>query len=199
MLTLTEEWCVSDKSCHAQVNGWWQVSFTLRNPVRIPLGARLQLGEHSLAIWKQADERVSCLVMPSPNPPDLTQPLYVQHRGETLTDIPAEASVLVVGKALGIADALRFCQEYPRLTPNTLVLLSADVFPFVIKPARYMVSWLPEAIGACPLLEDWGFANRLFCAESAGCHPEPIDNWLNQQLDTVNHETPHRFDRVLRF
>jgi hypothetical protein len=187
MLTSEREWDVFDKSCHAQGNGWWQVSFTLRNPVRIPLGARFQLGEHRLAIWKQEGERVSCLVTPSANPPDLTQPLCLHHHGAALPEFSTEETLLITGKALGIADALRFCHEQPNLAPNALILLSADTFPFVIKPARFMVSLIPEAIGACPLLEDWGFANRLFSLHSPiGCYDSEMETWLQQHQILVN-------------
>jgi hypothetical protein len=72
------------------------------------------------------------------------------------------------------------------------VILVATKFD-VIKPARFMVSQLPEAIGACALLEDWGFANRLFGAQM-GCYDTSLAQWL--QESTRNHS---EFDRIVSF
>jgi hypothetical protein len=88
------------------------------------------------------------------------------HAGQPLPHLDSQQPLLIMGEDLGIADALRTAGQLKKLAAHSLVLLSADQFPCIIKPAKFMLPELPELIACCPLLEDWGFANRL--ASKAG-------------------------------
>lgn len=160
-------------------NGWMQVSFTLNLPFTLELGARLQWGETLLAPWRVQDAHIDCLCMTAvDNAVQAT--IELVHAGQALPHLDSQQPLLITGEGLGIADALRAASHLKRLAGNSLVLLSADRFPCIIKPAKFMVEALPNAIAACPLLEDWGFANRLVHAELPGCIDSNLDELIQQ-------------------
>lgn len=78
---------------------------------------------------------------------------------------PVTSNLLLIGSGLSMASVFYFAKQrsLEKHRGKTLALLhSADTFPFTIKPARFMVPNMPtEAIGACPLIEDWQIGNRL--------------------------------------
>ncbi len=164
----------------------------LADTTEILPSARFALGEHLLAPWRITERQLSCLALPSATPPDVQAEGAWVSSGQQV-NIDADLSLLITGTDLGIADVLLLCQQIPVIANHALILLSAETFPFVIKPARFMVSQLPEAIGACALLEDWGFANRLFGAQM-GCYDTSLAQWL--QESTRNHS---EFDRIVSF
>lgn len=152
-------------SVMALPNGWTQVSFTLNLPFTLELGARLQWGETLLAPWRVQDAHIDCLCMTAPNN-TARAAIELVHAGQPLPHLDSQQPLLIMGEDLGIADALRTAGQLKKLAAHSLVLLSADQFPCIIKPAKFMLPELPELIACCPLLEDWGFANRL--ASKAG-------------------------------
>lgn len=160
-------------------NGWTQVSFTLNMPFTLELGARLRWGEALLAPWRVQDAHIDCLCMTAV---DNTAQAAIElvHAGQPLPHLDSQQPLLITGEGLGIADALRAASQLKMLAAHSLVLLSADQFPCVIKPAKFMVESLPNGIAACPLLEDWGFANRLVHAELPGCIDSNIDELIQQ-------------------
>lgn len=164
----------------ALANGWQQVSFSLTLPFTLEVGTRLALGHTLLAPWRINGQHIDCLVQPNDAAIDLTQSITLTHQGQALPHIAADQALLITGENLGIADAILSASLLKHQAEQTLVLLSAESFPCVIKPARFMVSTLPQAIAACPLLEDWGFANRLINDQLPGCLPTPIAQWTKQ-------------------
>ena len=155
------------------------MSFSLTMPFALELGARLQWGEALLAPWRVQDALIDCLCMSAP---DNTAQAAIElvHAGQPLPHLDTHQPLLITGEGLGIADALRTASQLKNLAAHSLVLLSADQFPCVVKPAKFMVEPLPNAIAACPLLEDWGFANRLVHAELPGCIDSNIDELIQQ-------------------
>lgn len=162
-------------------NDWTQVSFTLNMPFTLELGARLRWGEALLAPWRVQDAHIDCLCMTTL---DNTAQAAIElvHAGQPLLHLDTHQPLLITGEGLGIADALRAASQLKMLAAHSLVLLSADQFPCVIKPAKFMVESLPNAIAACPLLEDWGFANRLVHAELPGCIDSNIEELIQQPV-----------------
>lgn len=71
----------------------------------------------------------------------------------------------------------------------TVVFLEGEVFPFVIKPARFWAPEMPdEAIGASALLEDWQIMNRIASTELLpGCFHgylvELLEAWASRMPD----------------
>lgn len=156
-------------------NGWAQVSFTLNIPFTLEIGARLSWHGATLAPWRIQGAHIDCLCLDKLKADAINAPIQLIHAGQALPHLNAEQPLLITGEGLGIADVLLSCSQLKPFASNSLVLLSADYFPCIIKPAKFMVEALPNAIAACPLLEDWGFANRLVHAELPGCIDLPLD------------------------
>jgi hypothetical protein len=174
-------------------NGWWQVSFTLTLPFTLEMGARLHMGETLLAPWRINGQHIDCLALPKIDKPDATQAILLAHQGTPLPHIDANQPLLIMGENLGIADALFAAHHLKHHAAQCLVLLAGESFPCTIKPARFIVSELPNLIAACPLLEDWGFANRL-ATESGqvGC----FEGNLTQLLQQLNNTTTIKWQMI---
>jgi hypothetical protein len=170
------------------VNAYWQqLTLTLTKPLPLLTGARIACGAHLLAPWRQQGNLVDCLTL-SDSPLNPTQPLHLVQQGHALSHLNTDDRLLLTGVDLGIADALFACQQLHHHAHHTLVLLQADAFPCVIKPARFMVDALANLIAACPLLEDWGFANRLVSQqELPGCFQGNITSLLPQLAYITQH------------
>jgi hypothetical protein len=113
------------------------------------------------------------------------------HRAINLSqaDNDAPHPLLILASDTRIANALYLAKQRQTVAAKTLVLLGArQVFPFIVKPARFMMPTMPaEAIGACPLLEDWGIANRLASqAGQMGCYEGRLSDLLSEWLTTSN-------------
>ncbi|MGC9385656.1 MAG: hypothetical protein ACP5D0_01810 [Hydrogenovibrio sp.] len=79
-----------------------------------------------------------------------------------------------------------------------LILAAETGFPFTVKPARFLFPGFPsEAIGAAPLLEDWGLPNRLCHRQGLpGCYEgdlstlwqdwQPPEDWQHLDVDNLN-------------
>ncbi|MBE0493170.1 MAG: hypothetical protein IBX48_02410 [Thiomicrospira sp.] len=66
-----------------------------------------------------------------------------------------------------VFDAAKRWQQSPKPKAPMMALLHAQhAFMFQPKPAKFLVNINAQVIGAAPLLEDWGIANRL--ASTAG-------------------------------
>jgi hypothetical protein len=160
---------------------WKQVSFNCDIPLR--QGMRLRMGETRLAPWRWQGERVDCLALPDDLPLKINPDITIETEGTAIAALSGDSQYLLTGENLAIADALLLAQCYQESADQFLVLLAADSFPFTLKPARFMVSELPQLIAACPLLEDWGFANRL--ASEAGL-PGCFEGNLTELLIQLN-------------
>lgn len=159
-------------------NGWVQVSFTLNTPFKLEFGARLSWQGATLAPWRVQEAHIDCLCAIAPSTNHLNTTVQLIQVGQALPHLNTHQPLLITAEGLGIADALRAASQLKQLAPNALALLSAESFPCIIKPAKFMVEAFPNAIAACPLLEDWGFANRLVHADLPGC----IDSTLNELI-----------------
>jgi len=175
-------------------NGWLQVSFTLTVPFALEIGSRLRIGKTRFAPWRVDGQKVDCLALPTTNEPDITQAITLEHQGTPLPHVDANQSLLITGENLGIADALIAAHHLKQDAVHCLVLLAGDSFPCIIKPARFMVPSLPNLIAACPLLEDWGFANRLASTTGlAGCFEGSLSE-LIQYTNLTTSTTHWHFD-----
>jgi dihydroorotate dehydrogenase electron transfer subunit len=89
-----------------------------------------------------------------------------------------------------IAQAFMLAKQCPIDISLSIILHSTHTFPFIIKPARFIMNDLPpEMIGCSELLEDWKIPNRLCSdADLAGCFDgnfqqlntqwQPPKNWV---------------------
>jgi dihydroorotate dehydrogenase electron transfer subunit len=79
---------------------------------------------------------------------------------------------LLIGGGVGIPPMIFLAERLRQQAVASFVIMGSEVpFPFPVKPSQIMVPGVPaEAIGAMPLLEDWGVASRLASRQGyAGC------------------------------
>lgn len=98
--------------------------------------------------------------------------------------------LLILAENLFMANAFALSKQRKLAKDNqqTVFLHTDDCFPFMVKPARFLMQSAPaEAIGASTLLEDWQVQNRLASDEQQpGCFhgslPELFAYWLEDNL-----------------
>jgi hypothetical protein len=115
------------------------------------------------------------------------------HPPKTATIIQPEANLLIIASGLEMANLFYLAKQRDstQSTGHTLALLhSEDSFPFTVKPARFLLPEMPaEAIGACPLLEDWKIGNRLASDLGLpGCFDGSLTDLLEQWIQYHNHQ-----------
>lgn len=158
--------------------GWHQISLTLSAPWVLEPGSRLQWGNCRLAPWRVNGTQLDCLCQQRPSDTDGAMPQLIK-QGNPLGHLPAHPSLLLAGNGLGMADVLLAASHLRTHTAQCLILLAGNTFPFQPKPARILVPELPQLIAANPLLEDWGFANRLISPDGLpGCFDGTLDDIL---------------------
>ncbi|WP_028485869.1 hypothetical protein [Thiomicrorhabdus chilensis] len=171
---MTQSYRFSNIQQTSQPGGFWLVSATLEEtPETANIGAVFHIKGHpevSLTLFQTHTNHLQLLsqqplperLLCSQTPIELIQesddamPMDVFHH---------QNSVLLLGADLGIAPLLHLARQASNRATgvSTLALLQAtENFPFMVKPARFMLGSMPaEAIGCCPLLEDWKIPNRL--------------------------------------
>ncbi len=106
-------------------------------------------------------------------PPQLVSVLGPIGRG--FVPHPQRPRVLAIGGGIGIPPMICLVEQLQsrRDAPwNPLVLMGSELpFPFRVRPSRILLPGMPaEAIGAMPLLEEWGVPSRLASrADLPGC------------------------------
>lgn len=181
----------SSPICTPQANGWQQISFTLNAPFPIEVGTRLQLGAWQLAPWRVDQQHIDCLAMPCEDPLTLSAPIHVIKQGKPLGHVEAQ-HILLSGQDLAIADIFLAASLLKHIAGQTLILMASNTFPFAIKPARFLVPALPNLIASCPLLDDWGFANRLASHDNLpGCHHGTLSELMEIYVRKNQIETFH--------
>ncbi len=119
---------------------------------------------------------------------ELPQALVLQQSVESPIQLPdANKNCVIVADQTYMANAFAMAkQRQLNSKASTVIFLEGDLFPFMIKPARFWVPEMPdEAIGASALLEDWEMMNRIASTELLpGCFhgtlPELIQAWAEK-------------------
>lgn len=163
---------------------WSQLSLRIPEMVDIALGTRFHIDNMTCAPWRIQGQQIDCLYMGTIDELSSIKSNTLHRHTPTQPRNPYQAT-LVIGEDLGIADCLMYCQHVKQsdcLQQDwPLILLKAESFPCMLKPARFMVNTFPQAIAACPLLEDWGFANRLLHDTLPGCLDMSVTEVIQQQ------------------
>ncbi|MDG6773780.1 hypothetical protein QCB45_05510 [Thiomicrorhabdus sp. ZW0627] len=155
-----------------QPGGFWLLTLDLNDSI-LPNGTTFYFDaypEISLSLFQAQQGKLHLLSMKA-LPDDLqnqSEPLILVSENPEI-ELPIKnltgTATLLLGSDLGIAPLFAQARQRTRSTDEKpyLALLHATAgFPFVIKPAQFMLPELPaEAIGSCPLLEDWNIPNRL--------------------------------------
>lgn len=149
-----------------QAGNHWLVSATLHQPLPQPLGLLFTLEGHAspLGLFSLEATKIQLLTTEA-LPFNSQEVLELTVLGSTWNPALIESNkpTILLGSELGIGPLFYLARQLKQESSQLLALLSSQhSFPFVIKPAQFMVSdFAPSAIGAAPLLEDWGIANRL--------------------------------------
>ncbi|HHT00573.1 MAG TPA: hypothetical protein ENK73_06935 [Thiomicrospira sp.] len=187
-----------------QTHGFWLLSFRLNEPLALPeaLAKAFYFSEAPevlLYLFQHADQ----------NPKNEYQFLSNQKLDDALlsqlTKLQSDSNqtlqlanntqpVLILANNLFMANAFAIAKQAGLLQNNYVhhvVLASDSQFPFVSKPARYLMPEMPpEAIGACTLLEDWNIQNRLVSKQGLpGCFEGDLvdffDYWLHSMQEKM--------------
>jgi len=88
-----------------------------------------------------------------------------------------QSPCIVLASEKFMGNAFAIAKQRHNLPQSTVVMISANRFPFQLKPARFWSPEMPdEAIGTSTLLEDWGVVNRMASSEMLpGCFHGQLD------------------------
>lgn len=150
-----------------QFNGYWLANFNCEQ--ELPYDFGFELGEHRLQLFSQKGRLCQFLSSSAIETPQTTLKLP-QNTPSPSLDQDENTTWLIQASDLKMATAFHIAQRYPQ-QPKVIILHATESFPFPVKPAMIMFPEFPaEAIGSCPLLEDWDIPNRLCASEGlAGC------------------------------
>lgn len=117
-----------------------------------------------LAKKKYLDEK-SIKTQKSPPPPPI---MVLSEQGKYLKK---GKTYLVLASDLKMAGAFHLLKEQKDKHHFIVIFHAREAFPFIVKPSQIMFHKFPhEAIGSCPLLEDWKQVSRLCSSQGlAGC------------------------------
>lgn len=160
-----------------QQNGYWLIELNVYDTPLAP-GDHFHLAQHALQAWLFSTKGHSSQWLSHiPWPQDLnTTSLNIQSYSVTIDWQRPQC-----WRVSGLAQAAVFAcaqqrQQHQIDTPMIALLHSREAFPFKPQPARFMLEFAAEAIGACPLLEDWGVAHRLASNQAlVGCLQSTFD------------------------
>ena len=159
----------------AQANGYWLIQFSLKEP--LPFAQSLGQGfflssasQTELYLFQHAEHNPSQhyqFLSNQPLPEEiLTRPgELISTNLTSITLADENQALLILGEDLAMANVFALAKQRTLVrtqAPTIAMLASQTSYPFILKPARYLMPEMPpEAMGACTLLEDWQVQNRL--------------------------------------
>lgn len=110
-----------------------------------------------------------------------------------ISALDANLPLLILGNNLHMANAFALAKHRISQSSKTItnaILASETAFPFMVKPARYLMDEMPtEAIGVSTLMEDWHIQNRLASQQDLpGCFDGSIDAMFTEWLMGKQHQ-----------
>ncbi len=180
-----------------QVGGWWLIQTQLNQTDLLPVGTEIRHDDGKALLFSQNGKQAGFLAQSNlafvNDKPNLTLHTPIQENDDThpWRFLPLKPNLLTPGKPivlfasdLNMASAFYLISQTKSQQSFMVILHASDSFPFVVKPARIMLdNFPPEAMGACPLLEDWHQLNRLCSTQGLpGCFDGDIKSlkqtWL---------------------
>jgi len=189
-----------------QLNGFWLIRFALNSeseplPMEAALGKAFYFPEapdSSLFLFQHSDHTSDKqLQFLSEHPLDtslLNQVTELRTDSEQAWQLPSpQKPLLILGSNQHMANAFALAKQRQTLIEEAAcsVMLASDTqFPFMVKPARFLMPKMPpEAIGACTLLEDWKIQNRLASKQGLpGCFDGDLLMFFDYWLQSMDHE-----------
>ncbi|MBN2605725.1 MAG: hypothetical protein JXR47_00165 [Thiotrichales bacterium] len=177
-----------------QTGGYWLTRVELDDAILLPFGFQLNINGNTLALFRQQGSEAQFL---STSAIDIESNGTIQSNIDTptwqifqecLSNEPTQNPTLLLASDINIANLLHFAQNATQDNRFIALLEATESFPFTVKPAKFLFEdFPPEAIGACPLLEDWKIPNRL-CSENGlpGCFDGNIHTALSEWQTTTS-------------
>ncbi len=175
-----------------QTAGYWLISLTLASPCLFDVGTSFWLDSNPepLRLFHQELQPNNLklqLLSRAPIAETISPSLLHCRPPKTTTAIPATGNLLILGSGLEMATLFYIAKQRQSFNASgqTLALLHSEQdFPFIVKPSRFILPEMPaEAIGACPLLEDWKIGNRLASDSGLpGCFEGSLEDLLDQWI-----------------
>lgn len=161
-----------------QLNGFWLIQLSPKKalPLELSLGRAFFLSaepQTELYLFQPTlnnNQPYQFLASHPLSHETLTRPGHLQSKLDFTFELPKNNKpLLLLGDNLAMANVFALAKYRENQSTHqidklaTIAALSSDhLFPFAIKPARFLMPDMPpEAIGACTLLEDWKIQNRL--------------------------------------
>ncbi len=193
---------IADWQQSEQTSGYWLISLTLSSPLLFDVGTSFWLDSNpeplhlfnqvlqSNNVKLQLLSRVPIAKTVSPSQLHSCPP-------KSSTTIPLAGNLIILGSGLEMANLFYIAKQRlsSHATGQTLALLHSEQgFPFIVKPARFILPEMPaEAIGACALLEDWKIGNRLASDVGLpGCFEGSLADLLDQWIQYHNHQSENK-------
>lgn len=190
---------ISDWQQSEQTADYWLISLTLASPCLFDVGTRFWLDSNPepLCLFHQALQSNNLKLQLLSRAPiaKTTAPTQLHcSPPRTTTAIPTTGNLLILGSSLEMANLFYIAKQRfsSHASGQTLALLHGEQgFPFIVKPSHFILSGMPaEAIGACPLLEDWKIGNRLASDSGLpGCFEGSLADLLDQWIQYYQAET----------
>lgn len=208
-----------------QANGFWLVSFSLHAPLALQnaigsafhfqLAPEIKLVLFQYASDNQANQYQFLSLQELPKSL-FTRPGKLICKSNQAFKIPLKNQpLLILANDLAMANAFalaKHCtnqqtnqrENLKESEPTIVGLHSQTAFPFILKPARYLMPNMPaEAIGACTLLEDWKIQNRLASTMGLpGCFegelPDLFKYWAKSMQES-NNDLCHKTWQIILF
>lgn len=162
-----------------QLNGYWLLSCSLAEPLALNNGLDKEFyfpsyPKQTLRLFQANSRNNSYQFLCSQTFSEkfCANPENLQTDSDELLELPSDnRSCLMLGADLAMANVFALAQLCRQQESCKALLSSHKSFPFMVKPARFLMEQTPAvAIGASTLLEDWKIPNRLASQQSLpGC------------------------------
>ena len=186
-----------------QAGGYWLIVVQLANNAKLPFGYSQIVNNFTWVLFSQTKKNANFLsrhkyqktqnskknnpqkILPPP-------PLWGLLSAEK-EHLKKNKIYLLLASDLKMAAAFHLLKELKNKHQFIVILHATDSFPFIVKPAQIMFHNFPhEAIGSCPLLEDWKLVNRLCSSQGLpGCFDGDFTELLKVWTPPTNWEVLH--------
>lgn len=176
-----------------QVGGYWLIGLQMDTSQELPINAQLTSDDTTLTLFQQEGKQSRWIANGALSEKAIFNAKNNQawcFLNDLEASLPSNSNtpILIMASDNWMATALMLSKQLqPRFETRTLLHASAS-FPFQVKPAIFMFGdFPPQAIGCCPLLEDWKIANRL-CSDLGlpGCFDGNFDELTQQWTPPEN-------------
>jgi len=167
-----------------QANGYWLIMVKLEPhepTTALPFGYEISVNNQSWVLFSQTGNKASFLSYSKCQNKANFELIY-SHKtaftyppwalfNEKNTFFNPSKTYLLLASDLRMAGVFHLLKELKGKSRFIVLLHATDSFPCIVKPAQIMFHNFPhEAIGSCPLLEDWKLVNRLCSSQGLpGC------------------------------